>query len=116
MTALAAAYAIALSSLLASFGAAPAAAEATVNPLGAICHHDLAGQPAPPSGEPNSKICIDYCCVGCLMPMAALPPPPSIPAPILVAAAYRLAPLAIAPLAGARAAKSNRSRAPPSGA
>jgi hypothetical protein len=116
ITALAAAYAVALSSLLASFGAARAAAEATANPLGAICHHDLAGQPAPLNGGNNSNICIDCCCVGCLMPMAALPPPPAIAAPVLVAVIYRLAPLAIAPLPGARAAKSHRSRAPPFGA
>ncbi len=115
--ALAAAYAIALSSLLASFGAARAAAEATTNPFGVICHHDLAGQPAPlTGGSSNSNICIDCCCVGCLMPMAALPPPPAAAAPALPAISYRVAPVAMAALSGSRAAKSHRSRAPPSGA
>ncbi len=114
--ALVAAYAVVISSLVASFGAAQAAAEAPANPLGLICHHDPAGQPAPPSGGSNSNICIDCCCVGCLMPMAALPPPPATAAPALLAVAYRLAPLAIVPLSGARAAKFHRSRAPPSSA
>lgn len=114
--ALAAAYAIALSSLGASFSAARAAAEATINPLGILCHNALAGQPAPFTGGSNSKICVDCCCVGCLMPMAALPPPPANAAPSLHAISHRVAPVAIAALTGARAAKSHRSRAPPSGA
>jgi hypothetical protein len=107
---------VAISSLLASFGAARAAAEATANPFSAICHHDLAGQSTPVNDSGNSNICIDCCCVGCLMPMAALPPPPALAAPALVAVAYRLAPLATVPLLGARPAKSHRSRAPPFGA
>lgn len=114
--ALVAAYAVVISSLIASFGAAQAAAEAAANPLGIICHHDPAGQPGPLSGEPNSKICIDCCCIGCLMPMAALPLPPAVATPALIAVAYRLAPLALIPLSGPRTAKSHRSRAPPSGA
>ena len=116
VVALAAAYAIALSGLLASFGAARAAAETTANPLGVICHHGLAGQPSPLTGGTNSKICVDCCCVGCLMPMAALPPPPANAAPSLAAISHRVAPVAMAALSGARAAKSHRSRAPPSGA
>jgi len=114
--AVAAAYAIALSSLVASFGAARAAAEATVNPFGVLCHNALAEQPSPLSGGTNSKICIDCCCVGCLMPMAALPPPPANAAPSLTAISYRVAPRAMAALSGTRPAKSHRSRAPPSGA
>ena len=116
VVALAAAYAVALSSLLASFGTASAAAEATTNPFGVICHHDIAGQPAPLTGGSNSNICIDCCCVGCLMPMAALPPPPATAAPALHAISYRVAPVAMAALSGSRAAKSHRSRAPPSDA
>jgi hypothetical protein len=116
IVALATAYAIALSSLLASFGAARAAAEATADPFGAICHHGLAGQPTPLTGHRNGNICLDCCCVGCLMPMAALPPPPETAAPLLHAISYRVAPVALAALSGARPAKSHRSRAPPSGA
>jgi hypothetical protein len=108
---------VALSSLLASFGAARAdAADATAGPLGVICHHDRAGQPTPLSGHSNSNICIDCCCVGCLMPMAALPPPPATTAPLLRAISYRVGPVAMIALSGARTAKSHRSRAPPSDA
>jgi hypothetical protein len=112
ITALAAAYVIALSSLLASFGAARAAAETTANPFSVICHHDLAGQ-STPADDSNGNTCIDCCCVGCLMPMAALPAPPEIAAPVVVAVAYRFAARARAPLAGTRTARSHRSRAPP---
>jgi len=114
--ALAAAYAVALSSLLASFGAARAAAAPTPEPLGVICHHDIADQDSPLTGGPNSKICIDSCCIGCLMPMAALPPPPATIAPSSLVISYRVAPLAMAALSGGRVAKSHRSRAPPSSA
>ncbi len=110
--ALAAAYAIALSSLLASFGAARAAAEATVNPLGIVCHHAPGEQPSPFNGQSNGTTCIDCCCVGCLMPMAALPPP-AIAVPSLVVISHRDAPVAMAALSGTGAAKSHRSRAPP---
>jgi hypothetical protein len=111
--ALAAAYAIALSSLLASFGAARAAAETAAVPGGIICHSILAGQPAPASDESNGKTCVGSCCVGCLMLMAALPPPPASAAPLLQAPSHRLAPLDAAILTGGPGTKSHRSRAPP---
>jgi hypothetical protein len=114
--ALAAAYIVALSSLVASFGAARAAAEAVAHPLGVICHGAAAGGTAFPQGQGNSGICIDCCCVGCLAPMAALPPPPVNALPPLRAVSNRLPPVAVAALAGARPAKSHRSRAPPSAA
>ncbi|MFZ3336422.1 MAG: hypothetical protein WA199_10780, partial [Xanthobacteraceae bacterium] len=66
--ALATAYVVALSSLVASFGAARAAAEGTFDPLGALCHHSAAGQSEPVSDHGNGNSCIDCCCVGCLMP------------------------------------------------
>jgi hypothetical protein len=116
ITALAAAYVIALSSLLASFGAARAAAETTANPFSVICHHGLAGQSTPADDGSNGNTCIDCCCIGCLMPMAALPPPPEIAAPVVVAVAYRFAARARAPLPTTRTARSHRSRAPPFGA
>jgi len=77
IVALAAAYAIALSSLFASAGAARAAAEAAAVAGGIICQTLVAGQPAPSPDETNGKICADCCCVGCLMLMAAVPPPPA---------------------------------------
>jgi len=113
IVALLAAYAVALSSLVASFGAARAAAEGTFDPLGAICHHSSAAQSDPLNDHSNGNTCIDCCCVGCLMPMAALPPPPAIAAPALHAISYRVAAVAMAALSGVRTAKSHRSRAPP---
>jgi hypothetical protein len=112
--ALAAAYAIALSGLLASFGAAQAAAAATALPAGVICHNTVADQPA--SDETNGKLCVASCCIGCLMMTAALPPPPANAAPLPRSLSHRLGPLEISALPGGNAAKSHRSRAPPLGA
>ena len=112
IVALFAAYAIALSSLLASFGAARAAAEAAAVPGGIICHTVIDGQQTPSPAENNGKMCAD-CCVGCMMPMAALPPAPANTAPLAQASSYRVATPAIAALTGRSEAKSHRSRAPP---
>jgi hypothetical protein len=110
--ALAAAYAIALSSLIASFGAAHAAAEAALIPGGIICHTVVPGEQAP--AQDNGKICLDCCCgVGCTMAMAALPPPPATAAPLAQASSERITPHALAVLTGAPGTKSHRSRAPP---
>jgi hypothetical protein len=62
--ALATAYAIALSSLLASFGAAQVTAEAFAQPGGVLCHNTAADQPASHDGT-QGKICVDDCCLGC---------------------------------------------------
>jgi len=111
--ALAAAYAIALSSLFASFGAARAAAEATFNPLAIVCHHALGEQNSPADDRSNGTTCIDCCCVGCLMSLAALPLPPAVAAPAAAVISHRVVPVATAALFAARPAKSHRSRAPP---
>jgi hypothetical protein len=113
--ALVAAYAIALSSLLASFTAARAAGEAAAAPGGVICHTLVIGQQAPsPSGDrTNGKLCVDNCCVGCLMLMAAVPPPPVKVAGAPQSAGKLLQPPPIAVLAVRPETKSHRSRAPP---
>jgi hypothetical protein len=113
IVALAAAYAIALASLLGSFGAARAAAEAAAVPGGIICHTLISGQHAPSSDETNGKVCADCCCTGCLMPMAALPPPPANAVAVARSAGQAMALPAVVALAGSRQAKSHRSRAPP---
>ena len=112
IVALAAAYAIALSSLIASFGAASAAA-AAAGPTGVICHTLVAGDETPASGDTNSKHCADNCCIGCLMLMAALPPPPAkiIGAPL--SASQSIAPAQNIVLVGGLETKDHRSRAPP---
>jgi hypothetical protein len=113
IVALAAAYAIALASLIASFGAASTAAAAAAAPNGIICHTLVAGDQAPIPGETNSKHCADNCCIGCLMLIAAMPPPPAkiIGAP-LSASQTVTAPENIV-LSGGLQTKDHRSRAPP---
>jgi hypothetical protein len=112
IVALAAAYAIALSGLIASFGGAQMAAAAAAQP-GIICHTDFAGRTAPSPDGSNSKVCIDDCCVGCLMHMAALPPPPVTAVAQPQSVSGRILPPAIAVLASGPETKSHRSRAPP---
>jgi hypothetical protein len=75
ITVLVAAYAIALASLIASFVAARAAAEAINQPDGVICHGSGAERPAPVPDENSGKICVDSCCIGCLTIVAAVPSP-----------------------------------------
>ncbi len=112
IVALAAAYAIALSSLIASFGAASAAAAAAA-PNGIICHTLVAGDQAPASGDTNTKHCIDNCCIGCLMLMAAVPPPPAKIVRAPLSASQFIAPPQHIVLGGGLEIKDHRSRAPP---
>ena len=112
IVALAAAYAIALSSLIASFGAASAAAAAAA-PSGIICHTLVAGDEAPASGDTNSKHCIDNCCIGCLMLMAAVPPPPAKITGAPLTASQSIASPQNIVLSGGLETKDHRSRAPP---
>ena len=117
LVALAAAYAIALSSLIANFSGAQMAAAAAVQPGGIICHTDFAGGHAPsPAPSPDSgtnKTCIDDCCTGCLTLTAALPPAPANADAIPLSASVRIVPLAVAVFVSGPRTKSHRSRAPP---
>lgn len=111
--ALTAAYAIALSSLIATFGAARAAAEAPAQNV-IICHTLVAGDeaPSPASDQSNDRHCAANCCTGCLMLLAALPPPPNLAgAPLAVS--QTLLPSQSIVLVGSRKTKDHRSRAPP---
>ena len=112
IVALAAAYAIALASLIASFGAASAAAAAAA-PTGIICHTLVAGDEAPASGDTNTKHCIDNCCIGCLMLMAAVPAPPAKITGAPLTASQSIAPPQNIVLVGGLESKDHRSRAPP---
>jgi hypothetical protein len=111
--ALAAAYAIALSSLIANFAGAQAASDIVGQPGTVICHHDLDGQTDPSPGQTDSKLCAQ-CCIGCMMLSAALPPPPATGV-ALIRSASAAVHIIIAPdvVTGAAVTKSNRSRAPP---
>ena len=112
--ALVAAYAVALSSLIASFGVARAAADAAYNPGGIICHSAPGGgRPSPFGDGTNNKLCANCCNVGCMMLMAALPPPPATAAAMPQAASEILRPSAFALRAAAPQTKAHRSRAPP---
>lgn len=110
--ALAAAYAIALASLIASFGAARAAAEAINQPDGVICHGSGAERPAPVPDETSRKICVDSCCIGCLSITAAVPPP-LVTAAVPRSLSQRPALLARFILVSGAEFKSHRSRGPP---
>jgi len=114
IVALVAAYAIALSSLLASYAAAQAAGGTAGAPAGIICHTLLADQaPSPTGDQTNGDHCANDCCVGCLVLMAALPPPPVTVAGALRSAGRPLRPQAIAAATAGHETKSHRSRAPP---
>jgi hypothetical protein len=115
IVALAAAYAIALSSLIATFASARAAAEAAIAPDGIIiCHTVVASDEAPsPADQTNSKHCVDNCCTGCLMLMAAVPPPPAKIIGALLSASQSIAPPQNIVLVGGIETKDHRSRAPP---
>jgi hypothetical protein len=115
IVALAAAYAIALSSLIASFTSASAAAEAAAAPDGIIiCHTIVAGNETPsPADQTNSKHCVDNCCVGCLVLMAAVPPPAAKIVRAPLSASQSIAPPQNIVLVGGLQTKDHRSRAPP---
>lgn len=109
--ALAAAYAIALSSLVAAFTAARAAA--TSGPDVTICHRDVAAEPEPASDHGSGKVCVDGCCIGCLVLAAAVPPPPKEAAPPSTGPGQILQAALIPSLAIRPEAKFHQSRAPP---
>jgi hypothetical protein len=117
LVALVAAYAIALSGLLANFTAARAAIETANSPIGIICHTLQTDQQAPArdpgSDQGGDQACAANCCIGCLMPMAALPPPPVTVTGAPQAAGVPLSLPAADAVAAVSETKSHRSRAPP---
>jgi hypothetical protein len=115
IVALAAAYAIALSSLIAGFGAAraEAAAAGSGDPGVILCHHSVGQQPAQAPNQGNNDICTADCCLGCLLLTAALPPPPADAIGVAASASPTVAAPAVAALLGRPETHSHRSRAPP---
>jgi len=107
--ALAAAYAIALSSLIASLYAVRAAVVDATSYGIVICQQTHLGETAP-SGMPRD---CQSCCIGCLVLLAAVPPPPT------VTIAIERTPGRPLPLPGKHElpfdpqARSHQSRAPP---
>jgi hypothetical protein len=111
--ALVAAYAIALSGIVASFGAGRAFAAVPDLPAAVTCHTEIAGDPAPTGSEADGKDCANSCCTGCLMLMAALPPPPAKAVGEPQSAGQILPMRAVAGATVGARTKSHRSRAPP---
>ena len=109
LIALAAAEAIALSSLMVSFGVARAA----VSLPGTITCHSEAGNTTPSGSQPDGKLCDASCCTGCLMLVAALPPPPVAVAEAPRVAGRPLPLVAVITVGTAAHTSSHRSRAPP---
>ena len=110
--ALAAAYAIALAGLIASFGAAQAAADAVTQSDAIICHASAAGGPAPTSDGSNGKICVD-CCIGCVTAAPTAVPPAESMMIIRRVWVTRLEPIAHRVLIASAASSAHRSRGPP---
>ena len=114
IVALVAAYALVISSFIASFGVANAAAEESLNPSIVICHHDASGQLDPLQGHSDGGGCADCgCCIGCLMPFAALTPPPVVMAEWQPTTSHAMVGTERPAVRVARVDKSHRSRAPP---
>jgi hypothetical protein len=113
VVALAAAYAIALSGIIANFGVGRAAAAESGTPGTVTCHTEIAGEPPPAGGEDNDRICSNSCCIGCLMPTAALPPPSANAAGAPQSARQILPARAVVGLPLGPQTKSHQSRAPP---
>jgi hypothetical protein len=111
--AIAAAYAIALASLMASFGAARAAVEAINQPDSVICHGSSAEQPAPAPDQNGGNFCEDSCCIGCLS-IAAAVPSPVVTAAVTHSLSQRPALLRRFVLAAGTDFNAHRSRGPPS--
>ncbi len=112
LIALVAAYALALGGLFASWAAGSAAALAAAGPAAVICHSDAAGAPAP-SQNNGGHVCVDSCCVGCVLLTAALPP---LPVKAIGAPRSAARPLAVTPafvVAAGSSTRSHQSRAPP---
>jgi hypothetical protein len=113
IVALAAAYAIALASLIANFGAAQAAADAIAQPDNVICHSVVADQPTPSPDGTAKAICADCCCIGCItsIPVAVAPSAPPVVLPQVLVA--ELGPLTHSVSLPAATSKAHRSRGPP---
>jgi len=111
--ALVAAYAIALAGLIASFGAAQAAAGAVDGGSGVICHSDVAeGGPATGSHESDGTICFKSC-IGCMTSLATVIPPTVAAAGPPQLSFKRLDLPALSIRLGGAKSKAHRSRGPP---
>jgi Protein of unknown function (DUF2946) len=109
--ALAAAYAIALSGLIAGFGAAPSAIADPGSSGIVLCHSTGVGRTVPP-GDHNGD-CNNSCCVGCVLLLAAVPPPPTTSVAIERTQVHLLPMAATVQFPFDPQIRSHQSRAPP---
>lgn len=112
IVALVAAYALALSALIGTFAAAREAAATPAVPGLITCHTDATGAPSP-AGDTDGRLCADSCCIGCLMLMADLPPPPDVVVGEPQSTGQKLALPAAVGFTRTQKTKSHRSRGPP---
>ena len=112
VVALAAAYAIALAGLIASFSTAQAVAEATAQPDVVICHSSLPDKPAPGPQDSNGNLCIKSC-VGCITSLAMAIPPTVSGTQLPQSAIKQLDPPARLVILADAKANAHRSRGPP---
>jgi hypothetical protein len=113
IVAIAAAYLLALSAIVANFAAARLAAETIDGPPGVTCHADGAGTASSSGDQGDTGRCIDNCSICCLS-LAALPPPaPVHSAALPIPAAW---PFAAPAIVRRLDSTSYRSRAPPQAA
>jgi hypothetical protein len=112
MIALAAAYALAIGAVLASWAAGSAAALAATAPAAVICHND-AGEPVPSQNHDSDTVCVASCCVGCVLLTAALPAPPVKPIGAPQSIARLLAQTPATAASDGTSSRSHQSRAPP---
>jgi hypothetical protein len=113
MIALAAAYALALGALFASWAVSNTAALSAAGLAAVICHNDGAGEPAPGQNHDSDTVCVDSCCVGCVLLMATLPPPPVKAIGVPQSAARPLPPTPARAVSAGSSTRSHQSRAPP---
>jgi hypothetical protein len=110
IVALAAAYAIALSSLIASFSLIQMPHNVGADQGTVVCHGKEQQNPA---SSDNGKLCLDTCCIGCLTSTAVLPEPSAEAAQVRHASIPLLGPVAAIVRFARPETKSHQSRAPP---
>ena len=113
IVALVLAYLVALSGVIGTFGAAHAAAAASIDPGFITCHGETSGRQTPAGDKQNGALCDGSCCIGCLMLVAALPPPPAIALGAPQSSGRTLPLLAVTDFAHTPQTRSHQSRAPP---
>jgi len=113
IVALTLAYAVALTAVIGSFGAARAAVAASAAGGIVTCHSEIDGQRTPAGDRQSGTVCDGSCCIGCLMLAMALPPPPAVAAGAVQSPGRALLVPAVAGFARTPQTRSHRSRAPP---